>query len=92
MIDPDKWQLGGVTKGRSTMHVLAIKDARAMLNNDQVGRWPLRDILTTAGQLMTWQGTQADMLQVAACEQYIHEQFYSSWLDEMSEREANRYV
>jgi hypothetical protein len=42
--------------------------------------------------LLIYEGNQADMLQVAACDQYLHERFYSQWLDEMEEREANRYV
>ena len=73
----------------NSIHLLLRKDAQFLLNG---GQYPLRDVLTTAQSLLTYQGTQADLLQVAACEQYIHDRFYSSWLDEMAEREANKYV
>jgi hypothetical protein len=89
MIDPDKWQLGSPGKGRNSMHILTRKDALFLLNG---GKYSLRLILKTALDLLIYEGNQADMLQVAACDQYLHERFYSQWLDEMEEREANRYV
>jgi hypothetical protein len=72
-----------------SMKILAWKDAKFLLNG---GQYPLRDVLMAAGRLLTYSGTQADLLQVAACEQYIHERFYSTWLDECHNKEENRYA